>query len=345
MPNTVYENKVIENKMAEMLTTRIDLNNYLTPDYSLTEAPGMIKEIHVYKATGNVEDLAQGVGNSGTIVTGYVSRQYVVGVTQGKGQYFDEEAMKDPFAVDTLVRGMADAITNDFTQKAITEFGKATLSVECDFSTGTSGYLFGKIVDALALFGENVNNLFLLINPKNVAYARKQLGDSLQYSEGFVRTGYIGTIAGVPVIVSNAVPESAAYIAHREAVTAFIKKGVEVEQDRDPDVRRNDLYIRKVAVIALTDASKVVAVAKAQSTACAITTYTKNAKTIAGTCGTNCYLVHVVDGDGLEYDVTPTSGSWTMTAAENLTAGDKINATAYAIGYAAKAATEVTVAS
>lgn len=345
MPNVVYANKLIENKLAEMLATRIDINNYLTPDYSLAEAPGMIKEVHVYKATGSVEDLAQGVGNSGTIVAAYASRQYVVGVTQGKGQYFDEEAMKDPFVVDTLLKGMADIITNDYTAKAIAEFGKATMSVECDFSTATAGYLFGKIVDALALFGENEDNLFLLINPKNVAYARKQLGDSLQYSGDFARTGYIGSIAGVPIVVSNAVPASAAYIARKDAVTAFIKKGVEVEQDRDPDVRRNDLYIRQVAVIALTDASKVVAVAKAQSTACAITTYTKNAKTIAGTCGTDCYLVHVVDGDGIEYDVVPTSGSWTMTAEANLTAGDKINATAYAVGYAAKAATEVTVAS
>ena len=89
---------------------------------------------------------------------------------------------------------------------------------------------------------------------------------------------------------------------------------------------------------------KIVELAKAQTTACAITTYTKAQKTIAGTCGTDAYKVVVVDGDDEVYTVTPTAGTWTVTAKANLTAGDKINATAYAYGYAPKAATEVTVA-
>ena len=166
----------------------------------------------------------------------------------------------------------------------------------------------------------------------------------MKYSEGFVRTGYIGSVAGVPVVVSKAVPTTCAFIVNREAVTLFLKKESEAEQQRDANTRKNSVYMRKVALVALTNAKKLVMLGNAQSTACAITTYTKNAKTIAGTCGTNCSLVIVVDGDGIEYTATPSSGSWSVTANENLTTGDKINATAYAPGYAAKAATEVTVA-
>lgn len=345
MANSVYANFVLQNKYESILTTKVDLANYLTADYSLAEAPGMKKTVHVYKATGNVEDLTQGNGNTGIFEAAYESKDYDVTVTQGKGVYYDEEAMKDPMVVDTILKGMAEAMINDFTSKAISEMEKTSRTVECDFSTTTSGYLFGKVVDAAALFGEEEDGLFLLISPKDLAYARKQLGDDLKYSEGFVRTGYVGSICGFPVIVSKAVNEGCAILANREAVTLFIKKGTEAEQDRDPDIRKNELYIRKVALVALTNEKKCAILAKAQSTACAITTYTKAQKTIAGSCGTDCTRVDVFVNGEFAFSATPSSGSWTGTAAANLVASDKVDATAYAPGKAAKAATQVTVAS
>lgn len=50
----VYENFVLENKIEDMLITGVDMNAYMTTDYSLTENAGMKKVIHVYNATGNV---------------------------------------------------------------------------------------------------------------------------------------------------------------------------------------------------------------------------------------------------------------------------------------------------
>ena len=344
MANQVYDNFVLENRLESLLLTRVNMNNYVTPDYSLTENPGMTKVIHKYIATGNVEDLAMGVGNSGVFESSFTEESYTVGVTQGKGSYYDEEQMKDPMVVDTIIQGMADQMVNDFTRKAIIEMKKATLGVECDFTTASSGYLFGKIVDGLSKLGEDEQGYTVLINPVDRAYFRKQLLDTLQYAEGFARTGYIGSVAGCPVIVSNAVAEHVALIVHRSAVTLFLKKGVQAEQDRDPDIRKNDLYLRKVAVVALTDDTRVVKLAPAQSTACAITTYTKNAKTVAGTCGTDCYKVVFQVNDAAPIEVTPSAGSWTGTAAANLATSDKVNAIAYSLDKAPKAATEVTVA-
>lgn len=347
MPNTVYDNFVLENKLESILATKVDLSNYMTVDRSLAEAAGMKKTVHKYRATGAVEDLSMGEGNSQTITASFASKDYEVGVTQGKAEYYDEEAMKDPMIVDTLVAGAAEIMRNDFTTKAINEMSLFELAIEVDFTSSSVGYLFDKVADALALFGEDEDGegITMLVSPKNKAWIRKQLKDDLKYSEGFVRTGYIGHVCGVPVVVSNAVPDKCMFIEKKSAVTLFIKKGVESEQERDAGHRKNTMFLRKVALVALTDANKIIGLAAAQSTACAITTYTKNAKTIAGTCGTDCHLVRVVDGDGEVYDVTPSSGAWTMTAKANLTAGDKINATAFAPGKAPKAATEVTVAS
>lgn len=346
MSNNPYNNFVLENKFESQLTTKIDLANYLTADYSLSENAGMKKTIHKYRATGSVEDLTQGNGNSGVFEATYASEDYTVGVTQGKGVYYDEEAMKDPMIVDTISKGMAEAMINDFTSKAISEMIKTTNTVECDFSSSSSGYFFGKVVDAAALFGEESEGVFILINPKDVAWARKQLEDSLKYSEGFVRTGYIGSVCGFPVIMTKAAPEGCTIVATREAVTAFIKKGSEVEQDRDPDLRKNLLYIRKVAVIALTNEKYAVIMAKAQSTACVITAYTKNTKTVSGTCGTDCTHVDVYVNGEYAATVSASSGSWTGTncLGTNLAVSDTVDAIAYAPGKAKKAATQVTVA-
>jgi hypothetical protein len=80
----------------------------------------------------------------------------------------------------------------------------------------------------------------------------------LKYSEGFARTGYIGSVCGVPVIVSKAVPINKGYLATKEAVTCFVKKGTEIEQDRDIDTRKNIIVARKVMVVALTNGTKCV---------------------------------------------------------------------------------------
>lgn len=258
MANTVYDNFVLENKFDEILTTKVDLSNYMTVDRSLAENAGMIKKVHKYTCTGNVEDLDMGEGNTGDIESSFTETPYEVTVTQGRAKYYDEEAMRDPVTVDNLLRGCADIMTNDFTAKAIAEFGKGTQVVDCDWTTTTANYFFDAVVDALAYFGENEDGITLLINPAEKAYVRKQLGDALQYSEGFVRTGYIGSVAGVPVVVSNAVAEGEAYLATPEAVTLFIKADTSVEQERIADTRQNIIYIRKVALVALTNDTKVV---------------------------------------------------------------------------------------
>ena len=253
MSNTVYNNFVLENKIEDMLTTKVDLNAYITPDRSLTENAGMKKVINVYTATGNVEDLAQGAGNSGDIEVSFTPAEYTVQVTQGRFTYYDEEAMKDPMVIEVGLRAMADKMTNDLTAKAIAEFGKGSLGI-----AGCT-WVFADFVDAIAKYPyESEEGLFCLINPAQLAAIRKNLKSDLSYSEGFVRTGYIGHVCGVPIIVSKAVPEGYAFVASREAVTCFIKKGVEIEQDRTPNTRKNEVFGRKVMLVALTDATKVV---------------------------------------------------------------------------------------
>lgn len=253
MAHTIYENFVLENKMEDLLTTAVDMNAYMTADTSLTENAGMKKKVNTYTATGNVQELGMGEGNTEDIEVSFITNEYEVGTTQGRTYYYDEQEMTDPYAIDVALKGLADIMTNDLTAKAIGEFKKATM-----VQYGAT-WVFDNIVDAIAKMNlEKEEGLFLLINPAQQAAFRKNLKDDLKYVEGFVRAGYIGTVCGVPVIISKAVPVGEAYLATREAITCFIKKGNEIEQERDANTRKNTIFARKVMLVALTNATKVV---------------------------------------------------------------------------------------
>lgn len=253
MANQVYDNVVLANKIEDILTTNVDLTSYMTVDTSMTQEAGMKKKINTYKAVGEVEELAMSEGNTQDIESTFTTKEYEVKTVQGRFQYFDEQAMTDPMVVQAGLEGIAKTMINDFTAKAIAEFDKASLTVQ------RTGVAFTDIVDAIAkLDTENEDGLFILVGVADLANFRKELRDDLKYNEAFVRTGYVGSVCGVPVIVTKAITNGNIYLASKEAVTLFIKKDTEVEQERDANVRNNKVYIRKVAVVALTDEKKVV---------------------------------------------------------------------------------------
>ena len=256
--HVVYDNKILENKIEDFLTTSLDVAQYATHDDSLTQSAGMTKVINTYTATGNVEDLKMGEGNSADIEVAFDSVPYTVGVTQGRFPYYDEEVMTDPMVVDVGLKKLAAQMTNDLTAKIVAELDKTKLVLY------NQTFTFANIVDAIAAFPqEEIEGLFLLVNKAEVATIRKNLADDLKYVEDFVRTGYIGSVCGVPVIATAAVKAGEAYLANKEAVTIFTKKGSEIEQERDANVRLNTVYARKVMVVALTDGTKVIKLTKA----------------------------------------------------------------------------------
>ena len=253
MAHTVYENIVLSNKMNDILTTKVNLNNYLTIDTSLSENAGMKKVVNTYTSTGDVEKLGMGQGNSTSIEVSFTPVEYNVEVFQGKFAFYDEQEMTDPVIVDKGIADAANRMVNKFTALAIAEFEKATLE-----QTGVA-WSFDVVVDAISKMNlEDESGLFLQVSPADKAAIRKALKDDLSYSEAFVRSGYIGTVCGVPVIVTEAVPAGKGYLATKDAVTVFIKKDTETEYERDANTRNNSYWVRKCAVVALTDATKAV---------------------------------------------------------------------------------------
>ena len=118
---------------------------------------------------------------------------------------------------------------------------------------------YAAFVDASALLNvENIEELelFAFVHPKDQAKVRKALKDELKYVEAFARTGYIGTVAGINLYAKKDATEGQIVGGTKQAVTLLTKKGTEVEQDRDPDIRKNMVWSRKYYLAALTDATK-----------------------------------------------------------------------------------------
>ena len=334
MANKRYETFVLENKLKDQLETRLSMLDYVTVDDSLTQTAGMTKKINVYKATGEAEDVAEGQGNTQSIEMSYDQREYIVGTTQARFVYTDEDEMTDPYMVDGGVSKLSEALVNKMSRKVNDEYWHATLYVEVGASE-TAG--FDHFVDAIGKFNKEKDEelaLFAFCNPAMRGKLRKALKDELKYSEGYVRTGYIGTVAGVPVIGNKLIPDNCVIVATQKAVTYFRKKDVETEQDRDRNKRINTLYGRQVGVVAFTDETECVIIAPA-GTKPTITTASIVAGddvSVGGACAEGAAVEMLVNGN-LVGKAVVSGTTWSGTLPKVAT-GDKVTVRASVKGYA-----------
>lgn len=246
-----YPNYVLEKEIEDQYNSHLDLMRFCTLDNSLVGVAGDKKKIRVYSATDATEKLAMGEGNTKNIEVTYAEKEYEILMAQNRFPYYDEELMRDPMVVDTGVKHMTTDMFNHTQADIFAEFNKASRSVPL---AGTD--YFGAFVDGVAMLpGENQEEreVFGFVHPNDKAAIRKALKDDLKYVEAFVRSGYIGTVAGVNLYVKQDAEEGTICCGTKKAVTYFNKKGVEVEQERDANTRLNEIYSRKYYLVALTD--------------------------------------------------------------------------------------------
>ena len=250
MANTVFANKVIEAKAKDLLTTSVNTRSLMAIDNTLAAEAGMTKTIHTYTYSGAAEEVGVGEGNTTRGSVSYIPNDYTVKMVQQAFDYQDEDFMKDNNVVDMGVKGATQTMTNKMTADFIAECEKATLSHTA------SELSYDAIVDAIAKLNvENEAGLFVIVNPEQKAELRKDADYVAARMGEVVYNGQVGTVAGIPVIVSKAVDK--AYVMHKDAVKLFMKKDVEVEQERDADTRTNSIYLRSAYIVALVDATKI----------------------------------------------------------------------------------------
>ena len=262
MANTVYANKVIEAKAKDLLTTAVNTRSLMTVDNSLAQSEGMTKTVNVYTYTGAVEKLADGAKNSTRGSIAYVGTDYTVQRAQQVFDYLDSDFMKDNSIVDNMLKGANQVMVNQMTADFITEAKKATLSQTFP-KAGALGY--DTIVDAISKLNlEDESGIFVVIPNAWKAALRKDEDYKAARMGEVVYNGQVGTICGIPVIATKALTDKA-FVMTKEAVKLFIKKDVEVEPDRNPDTRKNSVYLRATYLVALADATKICSISEAKA--------------------------------------------------------------------------------
>lgn len=306
MPNTVYDNFFLSNEIEDQFQSHLDLQQFCTIDSTLTGVAGMLRKVHKYKATDGTEKLTMGVGNTKTIEAGYTEKEYRILMAQNRFQYYDEEAMTDPMVITTGTRHAGTDMFNTVNADIFAAFNEATLTVV------TTALGFDAFVDGAAMLNlENLEgvSIFGFVNPADMAKLRKALKDDLKYVEGFAKQGYVGTVGGINIYTKKNAETGKVVIATKEAVTLFNKKGTEVEQEREGNIRRNTVYSRKYYLAAMTNEAKAVKIVTGSAAVTADTTVT-DGKTYYAASGVGYVKVTPTTGDNPK-----TNGWFEITAA------------------------------
>ena len=157
---------------------------------------------------------------------------------------------------DEIASQLLTSIASKVEADCFAELAKGTLKQVGAVSADT-------VADALVKFGEDLDEeMFLFINPADYATIRKN--PNFMYVNGQQMTigGTVGFIFNCAVVVSNRVAATKAYIVKRGALGIELKRGVNVESDRDI-LRKTTVYsVDEHYVAYLRDDSKVIRIAQ-----------------------------------------------------------------------------------
>lgn len=248
-----YANKVIENKMTDLVNTTINVNSLFTTDTSLTTEAGLAKVINKYTYTGKVEKLAKGAKNSTKGSVGFTPKEYTVERYQQTYTYNDVDVMQDPYVLDVASKGASDLMANEIR----TEYFEALAGISNTNANAVNALTYDAVVDALAEIGKEVeSDMFLVMGLDSKAAIRKDADYKVSKQGEILYTGQFGDICGVPCVCSKLVPANTVYITAKDQVKFFVKKDGTVEQDRDIETKDNTVVYERHGVMALVDETK-----------------------------------------------------------------------------------------
>lgn len=260
MAHTIYDNFYLSNEVEDQFNSHLDLQKFCTVDNTLVGTAGMKRKINVYSATNGTQKLTMGQGNTQSIEVGYDQKEYEILLAQNRFEYYDEQAMTDPMLVPVGTRHMGTDMFNTVNGDIYAEFAKATRILP------VTAFDFAAFVDAQSMLNlENLEgvSIFAFVCAGDMAAIRKSLKDDLKYVEAFAKNGYVGTVGGVNLYTKKDAVSGDIYMATKEAVTIFNKKGTEIEQvtknarsETAANTRLNTIFSRKYYLTALTDETK-----------------------------------------------------------------------------------------
>ena len=248
--HVIYDNEILENKMDDLMNTRLNARSLMTVDDTLRESAGLRKTVNRYTYSGVVETLDRGEANSEKGSVTFTPAHYDVKRYQQTFTYNDMDVMQDPYLLDVAMSGAATVMVNQINDEYFAELGK----ISNRHPIAGESFTYGDVVDALASIGREVeSDLFILMGADARADIRKDT-DFIAARQGeIVYGGQFGTVCGIPVLYSKKVPEGKMILTNKGAVRFFVKHESSLEQDRNIETKDNTVVYERHGLIALVD--------------------------------------------------------------------------------------------
>ena len=261
MATTKLSNMINPEVLGAFLETKlvnaIKLSPLAVVGTELQGRAGNTLTLPTWQYIGDAKDLAEGVADVPVALEAQ-SREITI-KKASKSVEITDEALLSGYGnpADEIASQLLTSIASKVESDCFAELGKATLKQVGAVSADT-------VADALVKFGEDLDEeMFLFINPADYATIRKNANFSYVNGQQMTIGGTVGFIFNCAVVVSSRVAATTAFIVKRGALGIELKRGVNVESDRDILRKTNVYSVDEHYVAYLRDASKVIKIANA----------------------------------------------------------------------------------
>ena len=260
MALTKLQNMINPEVLGAFLETKlvnaIKLSPLAVVGTELQGRAGNTLTLPTWQYIGDAKDLAEGVADT-PVALETQSREIKI-KKASKSVEITDEALLSGYGnpADEIASQLLTAISSKVESDCFAELEKASLKQVGPVNADT-------VADALVKFGEDLDEeMFLFINPADYATIRKNANFSYVNGQQMTIGGTVGFIFNCAVVVSNRVAATKAYIVKRGALGIELKRGVNVESDRDILRKTNVYSVDEHYVAYLRDASKVIRIAQ-----------------------------------------------------------------------------------
>lgn len=254
--------QVMADMISAELPNALQVTKLYKVDRTLTGKPGNTITVPKWGYIGAADDLAEGVEGTVTQMTAtdvdYTVKKAVKNIVltdeamlSGYGDPQGEAVKQLRMAIQDKVDDDGIALLKAYTTKKVDATGVLSYNVVCDG------------LDILS-DEEQGGDLYLLTGQEGIKNLRRdpKFVDAHNDLAGkVVESGVVGMIAGCKVRISNklnATGTGVAFILKPEALTAFIKRDVTVETDRDVLKKQTLISADEHYTVAIEDETKIV---------------------------------------------------------------------------------------
>lgn len=269
---TKLSNIINPEVMADMISAKLPkalkAKGFMKVDTTLTGKAGNTITVPQYAYIGEAADLAEGAEGTVTQLTA-TEKEYTIKKAVKNVELTDEAVLSgygDPVGEVTrqLTMAIEDKIDSDgiAVLEAITSSTPAGANYVTSTETAYNYEMVCDGLDALPNSEDEGEDLYLLI-PKAGIKALRRDDRFIDKNNGeMLGTGVVGSVAGCKVVVSAKLSDTskAAYIMRPDALTAFIKRDVSLETDRNVLNKKTLFSADEHFVVAIEDLNKIVKV-------------------------------------------------------------------------------------